>query len=132
MAAIDRDRALALVGTPFRAQGRDPASGLDCIGLVLCACGLPANYVRQDYRLRGDYRQELRDGLDKRFRRVSKREVQAGDLILASISDDQCHLVILTERGFVHADASLRRVVETPGLPPWSVIGYYRRRLRSN
>ena len=37
---MERNIALAiaageLVGSPFRLQGRDPAHGLDCIGLVL-------------------------------------------------------------------------------------------------
>ncbi len=26
--------ALNLIGTPFRLHGRDPATGLDCVGLV--------------------------------------------------------------------------------------------------
>ncbi|MGB3625580.1 MAG: hypothetical protein WA989_07125, partial [Henriciella sp.] len=29
--------ARALIGTPFRLHGRDPASGIDCVGLVHCA-----------------------------------------------------------------------------------------------
>jgi cell wall-associated NlpC family hydrolase len=29
--------ALALVGTPFRLHGRDPLTGLDCVGLAACA-----------------------------------------------------------------------------------------------
>ena len=44
--------AEALVGAPFRLHGRDPATGLDCIGVLaisLAACGrpvhLPAGYA---------------------------------------------------------------------------------------
>ena len=32
-------QAEALVGTPFRLGGRDPATGLDCIGIAACALG---------------------------------------------------------------------------------------------
>ena len=38
--------AQALVGCPFRLHGRDPATGLDCIGLLesaMIACGLSAS-----------------------------------------------------------------------------------------
>ena len=45
-------------------------------------------------------------------------------------ADDQLHLGILTRQGFVHADACLRRVVETPGAPSWPVAGIYRLRRR--
>ncbi|PTW48809.1 hypothetical protein C8J25_101308 [Sphingomonas faeni] len=38
----------------------------------------------------------------------------------------QVHLGIRTAAGFVHADASLRRVVERPGMPPWPLIGVWR------
>jgi cell wall-associated NlpC family hydrolase len=31
--------AFALVGTPFRLRGRDPRTGLDCVGLALAAFG---------------------------------------------------------------------------------------------
>ena len=47
LAAAARD----LVGTPFRLQGREPASGLDCIGVVIVSLAqvgielaLPADY----------------------------------------------------------------------------------------
>ena len=45
------ERARALVGTRFRAQGRG-VGGLDCVGVVLATFGLPLHLVRRDYRLR--------------------------------------------------------------------------------
>jgi hypothetical protein len=36
------------------------------------------------------------------------------------------HLLILVPGGFVHAHAGLRRVVETPGAPPWPVLRIWR------
>ena len=129
MALIDATRAVALVGAPFRAQGRD-AAGLDCVGLVLSACGLPPGLVRDDYRLRGDYRDEIVGALGQRFRRVALGRRRAGDVLLIAVAADQLHLGILTPRGFVHADARLRRVVETPGMPRWPLIAIYRRLTR--
>lgn len=129
MAKIDSDRAMALIGTPFRAQGRG-AAGLDCVGLVLSACDLPQGLARDDYRLRGDHRNELMAALGARFRRVSRARRRVGDLLLMTVAEDQLHLGVLTPHGFVHADARLRSVVETPGLPRWPVIAIYRRRTR--
>ena len=127
MATIDADRAQALVGTVFRAQGRD-AAGLDCVGLVIAACGLPPETVRDDYRLRGDHRREMIGALGGRFRKVNFARRRVGDLLLMAVADDQLHLGVLTAAGFVHADARLRRVVETPGMPRWPLIAIYRRR----
>lgn len=129
MAKIDADRALALAGTPFRAQGRGSA-GLDCVGLVLAACDLPQGMARDDYRLRGDHRREIVGALGARFRKVGFARRRVGDLLLMAVADDQFHLGVMTERGFVHADARLGQVVETPGMPRWPVIAIYRRRTR--
>ena len=130
MAIEDAARARALVGVPFRPQGRDPLRGLDCAGLARAACGLPASVVRADYKLRGDHRAEVLRGLLPHFRRVSRRQRRTGDLLLMAVATDQMHLAVLTDRGFVHADARLRKVVETPGEPEWPLIGIFRRRSR--
>ena len=130
MAATDAKRALTLVGASFRPQGRDPAIGLDCIGLCLAAYLIPAEQVRRDYRMRGDHGQEIMTSLSRWFRPVGKGLRQAGDLLLLAVADDQLHLAVRTDQGFVHADARLRRVVHTPGDPQWPLIGVYRRRTR--
>ena len=54
-----------------------------------------------------------------------RREPQAGDLVLLKSGPAQCHLVIMTEAGFVHADAGVGRVVETPGPLPSPVIAIW-------
>jgi hypothetical protein len=121
------DRARALVGTPFRPQGRG-TQGLDCVGVAMETFGIPAETVRRDYRMRGNHEAELRAFLAKQFRRVSRTQLRSGDLMLMWVSSDQLHIGVRTEAGFVHAHAIVRRVVETPGLPEWPVIGVYRRR----
>jgi hypothetical protein len=120
-------RAQALVGTRFRAQGRGEG-GLDCIGLVLATFGIPPEAVRRDYRLRGDYVHEIRKQLDIHFRRVPQAKLQAGDVMLLAAGDRQLHLGVRTTRGFVHAHAGIRRVVETPGMPEWPVLSVHRKR----
>lgn len=123
-------RARALVGTRFRAQGRETATGLDCAGLAIVAFGLPSEGFRRDYRLRGDHRQELARVLARDFRRVGYALCRPGDLMLLSVARDQLHLAIKSEVGFVHADARLGKVVETPGDPRWAMVAVYRRRKR--
>jgi len=130
MAKHHAARALALVGTPFRPQGRKIEQGLDCVGVALCAFDLCAETVRDNYRLRGRHLPEIRHALGSHFRKVSRSAATAGDLLLLSVAPDQYHLAILTEAGFVHADAGLRKVVETPGEPPWSLVAAFRRRIR--
>lgn len=124
-------RAQAFAGTPFRAQGRDPATGLDCLGLIIAAGGLPADAGRRDYRLRGDHRAKLMRGLLPWFRRVSRPRRRPGDVLVLRSGAEQVHLAVLTERGFVHADARIGRVVETPGLPRWPLVAVFRRRVRA-
>lgn len=128
MAEVYSDRARALVGTRFRPQGRMPEHGLDCVGLILCAFDLPLDMARSDYRLRGLYRAEIEQGLRQNFRRIPKRWQRTGDVMLLGVAPDQLHLAIASGAGFVHADAKLGRVVETPGAPPWAVLGVFRRR----
>ena len=130
MAAIDARRALELVRTRFRPQGRAPEMGLDCVGMCLAAYHIPTEQVRRDYRLRGDHRDEVMTSLLCWFRRVGKKQARAGDLLLLAVAENQLHLAVRTADGFVHADAGLRRVVETPGTPPWPLIGVYRKRTR--
>ena len=123
------ERAVSLLGTRFRAQGRNPRMGLDCLGLVMIAHRIDGTLVRHDYRLRGDHHRELMAGLLSAFRRVPPSQQRAGDLILIRVATDQYHMAIRTPAGFVHADAR-RGVVETPGTPPWPVVANYRRRVR--
>lgn len=120
-------RARALVGSPFRPQGREPATGLDCVGLVLSTFGISPDSVRRNYRLRGGHRPEIEAGLMRQFRKVARNTSRPGDVLLCAISNDQLHLAISCGASFVHAEARLRRIVETPGRPPWPVVGVYRR-----
>ena len=120
-------RARALVGTRFRAQGRD-SNGIDCVGVIVAAFGLPEDAVRRNYRLRGDHRREAETCLAAHFRRVPFKQLRSGDVMLLEAAIDQLHLAVRTDAGFVHAHGGIRRVVETPGLPEWPLLAVYRKR----
>lgn len=120
-------RARALVGTRFRPQGRSE-EGMDCIGVVLATFGISPDQVRRDYRLRGNDARELREQLERHFRRVPKVQLRSGDVMLFWINERQLHLAVKTMAGFVHAHAGIKRIVETPGDPHWPLIGVYRKR----
>ena len=116
-------RARALIGVRFRLHGRDPASGLDCVGLVACATGIVA---RTGYPLRGGDPGEIEAALRAAgFARVDT--ARPGDVVLLRPGPGQLHMAVRTASGLVHADATLRRVVERPGDPEEEVLGIWRR-----
>ena len=115
--------ALSLVGTRFRLHGRVPETGLDCVGVVALAVGVE---VAGGYGLRGG-------GVSEVTARIAGAGLASvavalpGDVLLMRAGPAQLHLAVKTARGFVHADAGLRRVVERPGDPEWEVLGIWRR-----
>lgn len=124
-------RARLLIGTRFIAQGRDPGIGLDCVGLALLAFGIDQRAVRDDYQLSGPHREAILAFAKKDFRRVSRRQVRIGDLLLLKPAATQWHLGLWTGSGVIHADAASRRVVERPGAPAWPLAAALRKRTRS-
>jgi hypothetical protein len=118
-------RARSLVGCRFRPQGRDPELGLDCVGVVCAAFEIPADSIPRDYRLRGGAVGRIEFELKRFFSTVAT--AAAGDVMLFEVAVNQLHLGILTERGFIHADAGLKAVVETPGMPSWQILSAFRR-----
>ena len=115
-------RARTAVDARFRLHGRDPATGLDCVGLAAFAFGLDAP---TGYALRGGDAGAVAARLDAVLARADRDA--RGDLILMRTGPGQLHLGVRTEAGFIHADAGLRRVVERPGAPPWPILGCWRR-----
>ena len=123
--------AEALSGTPFRLHGRDPATGLDCVGLVVAAlerCGRQA-IAPEGYALRALSVAPLlgfaeRNGFCPHDPRTP---TQAGDLVLLRLSAIQAHLAIILDTGrFVHAHAGLGKVVIETGLLPGETIARWR------
>lgn len=121
------DPAISLGGTLRWLD--DPQSGLDCVGVVEAACRdcgiparLPAGYALRTRRLPPLEPVVLRLGLLE-----ATDAVRPGDVVMVRPGPGQHHLAIATaaER-FVHAHASLRRVVEGPLHAAWPVIGHWR------
>ena len=120
------DAALSAVGVRFRLHGREPATGLDCIGLAALAlrAGGYAGAVPTGYALRGGDAAAAGALLDAGLERVDA--AKPGDLLLMRTGPGQLHCGIWTDAGLVHADAGLRRVVVRPGAVPWAVVGAWR------
>lgn len=122
------ERARSLVGVRFRPQGRDPETGLDCVGVVAWTFGISPGLVRRNYRLRGSHGAEIDRVMRRWFGRIDPTQSRPADIILFAVSGTQAHLAINCGATFIHADASLRRVVETPIPASWPVTGAYRSR----
>mgnify|MGYP005843803639 CR=1 FL=1 len=124
------EAALGLAGAPFRMHGRDPATGLDCVGVAVAALALIGRPVSppDDYRLRG--------GSVHRFDRwaagcgllvVPSHNLEAaGDVLLCAAGPQQFHVMIDAGSVLVHAHIGLRRVAATPKPAPWPVLRRWR------
>ena len=117
--------AQALVGVPFRLRGRDPAWGLDCVGLVAVALR------RAGLGVHDPPRYGLRNSDDREADRLAAESElepctlprRPGDIVMVRTGPAQVHLLVSADNGgFVHADAGLRCVVLVPGTPPWPVL----------
>jgi murein DD-endopeptidase / murein LD-carboxypeptidase len=120
--------ARACLGARFRLHGRSRETGLDCVGLAAIAYGCAP--VPAGYALRGGDAGAVAEtiaalGLSP-VETLPVDTPRAADLLLLRTGPHQLHLAILTDRGFIHADAGLRRVTEVPGPPPWPVLGRWR------
>lgn len=123
-------RAEALLGAPFRLGGRDPASGLDCVGLA--ACALQAVETPQGYGLRNASIERHLGFAARAGFAPAHGPLQRGDLILAAPGPAQHHLLVaLGGERFVHAHAGLRRVVLHAGPLPWPLIACWRLAIES-
>lgn len=109
-------RARRLVGARFRPQGYDPATGLDCVGLVWAAYAAAGRrLVRpRDYPLRGWSRERIAEALAASSFALVEDAPRVGDVALIALAAGQFHLGLMGQSTFVHAHAGLRRVVETP------------------
>lgn len=120
--------AEALVGTPYRMHGRDPATGLDCVGVVTFASHRAGRRLTapNGYALRGLDRRRLiplasRNGLE-----AVTGPILRGDILAGIPGPGQLHLAVaMGAHAIVHAHAGLRRVVLQP-LTDWPSAGHWR------
>jgi hypothetical protein len=121
--------AESLVGARFRLNGRDPGTGIDCIGLIGCALARIGRSAAlpQGYGLRATSWPHL-DREAERAGFVRSHEGPApGDVCLVRPSAIQFHFTIVAPSGLaqIEAHAGLRRVVLSPlpadfeAMPRW-------------
>jgi cell wall-associated NlpC family hydrolase len=123
------EAARALVGVPFRLHGRDPATGLDCIGVLAHALHvigrpvlLPEAYCLRAQRVAGLSAIAERCGFVP-----ATGNYAPGDVLFARIGPVQHHLLIAAGDGrYVHAHAGHRRVVIGALGEGWKVVGHWR------
>ena len=121
--------AEALEGAPFRLHGRDPVTGLDCIGVLaqsLEAIGRPSD-LPAAYSVRARTIPKLAEIVSQSGFILAKGLPVPGDVLLARIGPMQLHLLIAATDGrFVHAHAGLGKVVTGPLPEAWQVAGHWR------
>lgn len=119
----------ALIGCRFRLHGRDPATGLDCVGLVSAALAAaggrpvpPSGYGLRNLEIAQWLPLARRSGLVS-----TEAPTRAGDVLLIALAHCQHHLVIAADpASVIHAHAGLRRVVLQPLDPAWQVHARWR------
>jgi len=119
--------AATLIGVRFRLHGRDPATGLDCVGLVAEAMRRAGAepVVPEGYRLRtASVAGLLPIAAANGFTPVD--QAVDGDLVLGMVNPVQPHLLVRVPGGFIHAHAGLGRVTFLPGSAPWPLAGGWR------
>ena len=107
----------AFLGVRFVLHGRDPATGLDCVGLVVAslqAVGAkvndPVGYGLRNTSISRWLKCAAGSGLTP-----ATGPIGTGDIILCQSGPSQHHLMIaLDHTRAIHAHAGLRRVVEQP------------------
>lgn len=109
--------AESLVGCPFCLHGRDPVTGLDCIGLIECALARIGrkSLFPNGYALRTGVWPNLEHEAESRGFGVASGALRPGDVMLFKPSPSQLHFTIagVREGTWVEAHAGLRRVVVT-------------------
>jgi cell wall-associated NlpC family hydrolase len=123
--------AVALAGAPFRLHGRDPATGLDCVGLVCTALARSGAHpvAPSGYRLHALSIAPLLSFAEANgfVSALSEATAAAGDLLLVYPGPLQAHLVIASGgETFVHAHAGLGRVVCETRPVPWLIAARWR------
>lgn len=109
--------ARGLVGVRFRLHGRDPATGLDCIGLVAVSLrkigvspDIPVGYALRNSSISSWLTLASRSGL-----KMADLPIEPGDVLLSKPGPQQHHIMIAeTTSSAIHAHAGLRRVVCQP------------------
>lgn len=108
--------ARALIGTPFRHQGRLPQVGLDCAGLGIVVAKSIGIEIK-DYT---GYPRTPFDGMLKKMfdeqenlQQIGIHDIESGDVLLLRITAAPQHVAIYVGNGYmVHAYQAIGKVAE--------------------
>ncbi len=121
--------AESLAGCRFRLHGRDPATGLDCLGVIsaaLDAIGRPSDFP-SGYTLRSRNIALLLQPPGYFGFTEAEAPLQTGDVAMVRMGPCQYHFIVQLDRGrFVHANAGLGRVIVDEGPIVWPVLNTWR------
>lgn len=123
------EAAATMVGCPFRLHGRDPETGLDCVGLVFAALAAigTSPVAPRGYGLRNMTADHWLPFAARSGLVGAPGPVRVGEVLLIALGHCQHHLVIAAEgAAVIHAHAGLRRVVRQPFEPAWRVGAKWR------
>lgn len=118
-----------LHGVPWRLHGRDPCTGLDCVGVLaagLAAIGRPAQ-LPTGYSLRLTRLDDWLPDPAALGLQPATGPIEPGDVLLLSTAPAQFHLAIAgPDQDWIHAHAGLRRVVRQKLRPDGQEVGRWR------
>ena len=135
LGAAVAEAAVSLIGTRYRLHGRDPAHGLDCVGLVEaalreagCDWRAPTGYSLRSVEIEPKL---AALGAVPLARIACMPPDRPGDVLLLRAGPAQVHLAISGPYSahapdLVHAHAGLRRVVRLSCSPGWPVLARWR------
>ncbi len=106
--------ARSCVGSSFRHQGRDPANGLDCIGLIVYvakAIGL-TGFDHKDYKKIPEKFAISRQAIAAGFMACPRNDLTAGHILILKFGKYLEHAAIISDRGIIHACEKYGKVVE--------------------
>ncbi len=121
--------ARTLEGSAFRLHGRDPATGLDCVGLIAASLGLIGRdiCVPNGYSLRRCDPAPFLSHAQLAGFREWEGSPSAGDVVLVRPSAGQFHLLLaVSANKFAHAHAGVGRVVITDRPQNWPTVRQWR------
>lgn len=103
------ERALSLVGVPFRLQGRNPSIGLDCLGLIIGAFDL-SGFETPTYRISDGNWNQVEFELARWFGKTERAIPRTNDLAVFRLPRS-FHFGVISGGLLVHADIVAGKVV---------------------
>lgn len=123
-------RARALIGVPWRHQGRNIAVGIDCVGLIVHALQLADDYTAYG---RDPHEGQLEAELARRFgASLPATCMQPGDVVAMAFAGPVRHVGLVAGSALglslIHTDSSVGQVTEHPIDARWQsrIRGVYR------